>query len=267
MSADTEWGAPLTLTGRSILVTGASQGIGRAIALELAARGARVACASRTAARAESVAREITQRDGWAEPITLDVRDEASVERAVTTALDRLDGLDGLVNNAGVVRSGPVIDSSLAAWREVLDTNLTGAFLCSRAVSRSLAASGRGAIVNVGSINGVATMKGIGAYCASKAGLHHLTRQLALELADIGIRVNCVVPGFVRTDMFETGHPEERKRWIARLHALGRVGEAREVAPAVAFLCSDLASFITGAVLAVDGGLTVQFGFDAGAAA
>jgi NAD(P)-dependent dehydrogenase (short-subunit alcohol dehydrogenase family) len=240
----------LDLSGRVAVVTGASRGIGRAIALDLARRGATVACASRDLPRAGETANEAGGR-----AFALDVRDDASVERLAHDVVEAFGGVDILVNNAGI---GP------GSWEDVLATNLTGPHLCVRHLLPQLERSGRGAIVNVGSINGLVTMKGLDAYCAAKGGLHHLTRQLAHELGACGIRVNCVAPGFIRTDMFETSHTEERKQWIAGLHALGRVGGAEEVAYAVSFLCSDLASFVTGAVLTVDGGLTTQFGLEVG---
>ncbi len=221
-------------------------------------------CASRDPVGVANVAGEIARYGGRAESVPLDVRDETSVKHAVSRSLEAFGQLHGLVNNAGVARLEPVHHTDLNGWRDVIDTNLTGAFMCVRAAAQALARSGHGAVVNVGSINGLVAMKGLSSYCASKGGLHHLTKELALELADSGIRVNCVAPGFVRTNMFESGHPAEGKRWIAGLHPIGRVAEAEEIAPAVAFLCSDLASFITGAVLPVDGGLTVQFGLDAG---
>jgi NAD(P)-dependent dehydrogenase (short-subunit alcohol dehydrogenase family) len=249
----------LDLTGRVAIVTGASRGIGRAIALDLAARGARVACASRDIGRARETARAA---DGIA--VECDVRDEASVRALKDGVLRELGGVDIVVNNAGIAVLGPIDDASTSGWDDVIATNLTSAFLLTRECVEPLSRSGHGTIVNIGSVNGLVSMRELASYCASKGGLHHLTRQSALELGPRGIRVNCVAPGFVRSDMFETSHSDERKDWIAKLHAVGRVGEASEVAYAVSFLCSDLASFITGAVIPVDGGLTTQFGLDLG---
>jgi 3-oxoacyl-[acyl-carrier protein] reductase len=254
----------LDLGSRVAVVTGASRGIGRAIALDLARRGAAVVCGSRDLKRARGTAAAIEAAGGRALAVPLDVREEASILRMVETVLETFSGVDFLVNNAGIAVLEDLESARLEGWNDVLASNLTGPFLCARQLVSHLARSGRGAIVNVGSTNGMVTMRGLASYCASKGGLHHLTRQMALELADRGVRVNCVAPGFIRTDMFETSHGAERKAWIARLHPLGRVGQPEEVAFAVSFLCSDLASFITGAVLTVDGGLTTQFGLELG---
>lgn len=253
----------LDLSGRVAVVTGASRGIGRAIAIDLARWGAQVACASRDLVLATATADVIKHAGGNAIAVSVEVSSEESVVAMTRRTLDAFGRVDILINNAGIAGGGGVAEVDLPGWSEVLTTNLTGPFLCSRHLVEHLSRSGHGAIVNVGSINGVVTMKGLAAYCASKGGLHHLTKQMALDLADRGIRVNCVAPGFIKTDMFETSHSEQRKAYIARLHALGRVGLPAEVAYPVSFLCSDLASFITGAIIMVDGGLTVQFGLDA----
>jgi len=240
-------------------VTGAGRGIGRAIALDLAAQGARVACVGRDAARLEDVAAEIRSGAGDAVAVVADLADRAAVADAVAQAERALGDLAILVNNAAVAYLAGAADAD-TGWDETLAINLTAPFLLVQHALAGLERSGHGAVVNLGSINGVVTMRRLAAYSAAKGGLHHLTRQLALDLAPRGVRVNCVVPGFIRTDMFETSHGPERQAHIARLHALGRVGTPQEVAAAVTWLASDRASFVTGACLNVDGALTTQFG-------
>jgi NAD(P)-dependent dehydrogenase (short-subunit alcohol dehydrogenase family) len=252
---------PDRLDGRAALVTGASRGIGRAIALDLAAHGASVACLGRDVVRLEAVADEVREHGVDAVAIPVDLTDRDALAAAVARSTQALGGLDVVVNNAAVAYLGGAADQE-TGWDDTIATNLTAPFLLVQQALPALTRSGRGAIVNVGSINGLVTMRRLAAYSAAKGGLHHLTRQLALDLARRGVRVNCVAPGFIRTDMFETSHGPARQAQIARLHALGRVGAPEEVAAAVTFLASDRASFITGACLTVDGGLTVQFGLD-----
>jgi NAD(P)-dependent dehydrogenase (short-subunit alcohol dehydrogenase family) len=248
------------LKGRVAIVTGASRGIGRAVATDLAAHGAYVAAASRDEERTGETVAAIESAGGNASFFATNVQSEDDIQRLVGRVAADHGRIDILVNNAGIARLEGVGSETMAGWNDVLTTNLTAPFLLVHHAASHLKASGVASVVNIGSVLGMVAAHDVPAYCAAKGGLHHLTRQLAVDLAPWNVRVNCVAPGYIRTEMYEASHPPERKREIERLHALGRVGNAEEVARAVTFLASDNASFITGACLAVDGGLTAQFG-------
>jgi 3-oxoacyl-[acyl-carrier protein] reductase len=241
------------LSGRVALVTGASRGIGRAIALSLAARGAAVVAAAR-GQNAQGTVDAIAAAGGRAAAADVDVTDEASVERAVAGALEAHGRLDILVNNAGITRDQLMLRMKREDWDAVIATNLTAAFTCVQAVLKTMVKQRSGRIINITSVVGQAGNPGQANYAASKAGLIGFTKALALEVASRNITVNAVAPGMIDTDMTRAIAAQAHGTWAERI-PLKRLGTADEVAAAVAFLASDEASYITGQVLAVNGGM------------
>jgi 3-oxoacyl-[acyl-carrier protein] reductase len=241
------------LDGKVALVTGASRGIGRAIALRLAAEGAHVLAAARDAARAAEVVAEIAQSGGRGFALALDVADRASVEAAFTALLAAHGRLDILVNNAGVTRDNLLLRMKAEDWDQVLATNLTGAFHCTQAALKPMIKQRGGRIVNITSVVGLAGNAGQANYAASKAGLIGFTKSVAREVASRNITANAVAPGFIETDMTAAMTDKAREAVVSAI-PLGRVGRSEDIAAAVAFLVSDEAAYITGQVLAVDGG-------------
>jgi len=244
------------LSGRVALVTGGSRGIGAAVAKRLAAEGASVAInyAGRADAAAEVVA-AIEAAGGTAAAFQADVSEAAACAALVDDVVSRFGRIDVLVNNAGITRDGLLVRMSDHDWRAVIDTNLSGAFYLSRAVGKLMMKQRWGSIVNMASVVGMMGNAGQANYAAAKAGLIGLTKSVARELAGRGVRANAVAPGFIATDM--TGALSETAREAATSSiAMGRLGTPEDIAATVAFLASDDAAYITGQVIAVDGGMT-----------
>ncbi len=242
-----------TMDGRVALVTGASRGIGRAIALALAARGVEVVAAAR-GDHASGVVNEIRAAGGCAEVASMDVTDAAAVEATVIRTLERAGRVDILVNNAGIARDHLLLRMKREDWDAVLATNLTAAFTCTQAVLKPMIRQRAGRIVSITSIVGQAGNAGQANYAAAKAGLIGFTKSLALEVASRGITVNAVAPGLIETDMIRRLSDGAQGGWESRI-PLKRLGTPDDVAAAVVFLASDEASYITGHVLAVNGGM------------
>ncbi len=244
----------MDLSGRAALVTGASQGIGRACALVLAEAGAEVALGSRNIEKLQGVAREIEGLGRKALVLSLDVSDLESVKGAVTRALQSLGKIDILVNNAGTAKDNLVMRMKPEDWEVVIRTNLDGAFHCIRAVLPGMVRQRYGRIINITSVVAQTGNPGQANYIASKAGLVGLTKAVASEVASRKITVNAVAPGFIATAM-TAGLPESVQQKILNWVPLGRMGTDREVAYGVRFLASDEAAYITGHVLNINGGM------------
>jgi len=241
------------LSGKVALVTGASRGIGHGIATMLAARGAHVVAAARSN-HADTTVAAIKEGGGAAEVASVDVGDRGAVEQMIAATLERHGRIDILVNNAGITRDQLLLRMKQDDWDEVMRTNLTGAFLCAQAVIRPMIRQRGGRIVSVSSVVGQAGNAGQANYAASKAGLIGFSRALAREVASRGITVNVVAPGLIDTEMTRAISEKTHGDWAAQI-PLGRLGATTDVAAAVCFLVSDEASYITGQVLAVHGGM------------
>jgi 3-oxoacyl-[acyl-carrier protein] reductase len=244
----------MSLSGRVAFVTGASQGIGRACALKLAEEGAAIAVAARNQEKLNELVNEISAGGGKAAAFPLDVTDEEQIKAAVKAAIAQLGKVDILVNNAGITRDQLLIRMKRADWDAVLQTNLTSAFLCSQAVASPMLRQRWGRIINIASVFGEMGQAGQANYSASKAGLMGMTMAIARELGSRNITCNAVAPGFIETPMTEVLGAEFKEN-AAKQIPLGRVGVPADVANAVAFLASDAASYITGHVLSVNGGM------------
>ena len=250
------------LEGRSVLVTGAASGIGRAIALAFAAEGARLTLGDVNAAAGEAVAQTIRSGGGEAIGVGVDVRDDAQVRAMVAAAVGAWGRLDAAVNAAGIGSPAPgdVTACTDEHWAAVMAVNLTGVFHCLRAeVAQMLAQGGGGSVVNIASVGGITGSTRAPAYIASKHGVVGLTRATALDHGAQGVRINAVCPGYTGGTAMMDGYMAKRPDEAAKLaaqQAMGRLAETREIADAVVWLCSDRASYVTGTVLPVDGGFT-----------
>lgn len=244
------------LEGRVAVITGAAQGIGAACARRLTAEGAAVALWDVADDAGHALAAELVAAGARCLYRHCNVASKADVDAALAETVQALGAVDALVNNAGIFRAAEFLDITEADWDAVLDVNLKGSFLVGQAVARQMAAAGRGAIVNMSSVNGTLTIPTIASYNASKGAINQLTRVMALSLADRGIRVNAVAPGTIATELAKNAvltSDEARTRILSRT-PMKRLGEPSEIADVVAFLLSDAASYVTGEIVTVDGG-------------
>jgi len=242
------------LTDKVAVITGASRGIGRSIALALAAQGAKVVASARSREALDQLVGEIKANGGEALAVVGDIAVESDADNLVQQAVATFGQLDILVNNAGITRDGLLLRMKNEDWDAVLDTNLKGAFQCIRSAAKVMSKQRSGRIINISSVVGEMGNAGQANYCASKAGLLGLTKSVARELARRNVTVNAITPGFIVTDMTD-GMTDKAREAMTEQIPLGRLGEAEDIANAVLFLASDQASYITGQVLGVNGGM------------
>jgi 2-deoxy-D-gluconate 3-dehydrogenase len=250
----------LPLAGRVALVTGASRGIGRAVALALGAAGAAVACCARSAEQVEATAAEVSGHGGRARGFPLDVTRRSEIDTVVADIGAALGPIDILVNNAGITLDKRSVEVTDEEWDDVLATNLTSTFTLARAVAPGMMEQHRGKIINIGSMYGKIGVPRYAAYCASKAAVEALTRSLAVEWARHGIQVNCLAPGYVNTDIPREAMADEKLRtlFLSRVPAR-RIGEPEEVATLAVYLASAASDFMTGQTVYLDGGQTIAW--------
>lgn len=244
----------MSLNGKVALVTGASRGIGRAVALKLAGEGADVIVTATSLERAEKTACEITAMGGKSLAVKVDISNSAEVEGLFAKTAEVYGKLDILVNNAGITRDGLLMRMKDADWDAVIDTNLRGAFVCTREAIKLMGKAKGGSIVNISSVVGEMGNAGQANYCASKAGLIGFTKAVAREYARRNITVNAIAPGFIETDMTDILSPSVKEDMMKQI-PLGRFGKPEDIANAVFFLVSELGVYVTGHVLSVNGGM------------
>ena len=246
----------MKLTGQVAIITGGARGIGREIALAFANEGADLALFDVNPEQLERTAQELRALGQRAEGLTVDVTDGKQVDDGVAKVLDKLGRIDILINNAGITKDGLLIRMDDAQWDRVLNINLKGTFLCTRAVAKHLLKQRRGRIVSIASIVGIIGNPGQANYAASKAGIIGMTKSVAKELASRGVTCNAIAPGFIKTEMTDA-LPEQAKQRLMDAIPMGTLGEPWDVAQAALFLVSDSARYVTGQVLVVDGGLAM----------
>ena len=245
------------LNNKIAIVTGASQGIGKIIAFELAKSGAHVACISRNKKAIESIVDEITINGGQASSFPCDISDSDTLSEIITEIIKENSRIDILVNNAGITKDSLLMRMSIEQWDDVINTNLKGAFHCTKAVVRYMMKNKFGRIINITSIVGLTGNAGQANYAASKAGLIGMTKSIAKEVASRGITANCIAPGWIETSMTDKLSGEVKNEFLSHI-PVGRIGSPDDIANAVIFLASDEAGYITGQTITVDGGRIIN---------
>ena len=246
-----------SLKNKIAIVTGASQGIGKIIAFELAKSGAHVACISRNKKAIESIVEEITINGGQASSFPCDISDSDTLSEIITEIIKENSRIDILVNNAGITKDSLLMRMSIEQWDDVINTNLKGAFHCTKAVVRYMMKNKFGRIINITSIVGLTGNAGQANYAASKAGLIGMTKSIAKEVASRGITANCIAPGWIETSMTDKLSGEVKNEFLSHI-PVGRIGSPDDIANAVIFLASDEAGYITGQTITVDGGRIIN---------